>query len=116
MPVLSANDAQLMLAEKYETVYGIFNHSDDINRPLAVVALHPAENMASGSRLYERMAAFSDYNVGTRFNISFLDFMSCPRDVCDEMVRLSVKYQKKSLEIESDIEQQLNAAANPNKG
>ena len=96
MPVLCSTDAQLVLRERYETVYGIHNHDDiAIPRPLAPVAMQWAEDSFNGSLKYERIEQFSDYNVTKYFNLSWTEFCNLPVDEARKILEVSLKRRNK---------------------
>lgn len=104
-----------MLREAYEVTYQIFDHLaqhqknkqlDDpaLKRPLASVALHPAEDLSGVLKLYERLRRFADCEVANYYGISLTEFLSYPRDVCDFILkdceyRLKVKLRTNEQEL-----------------
>jgi len=89
-PVLCPTDVTLLLRERYETMFGIFNHSAaGIDRPLGLVAMHSAENVCIGSTLDERIKQFADLEVGKHFNISLKDMLDLPTDIVNVMLEVS---------------------------
>lgn len=94
-PKLCATDARLVLLEMYEQEYGIYNHAlGDPNRPLASVAMHPAENVLEGSFLDERIEQFADKEVTKHFGLSLIEFLDLPTDVCFKILEVAAKRQK----------------------
>lgn len=81
-----------MLRERYETLYGIYNHdAPDVNRPLASVAIHKAEDASLGSLLYERIEQFEERKIYQRFGISLVEFLELPSDVCLKIMEIAGK-------------------------
>lgn len=73
--------AELLLRERYETYYGIFNHDDESAgklRPLALAALHPKEDSFRYSLRHRLMWRFRDYEIGKHWNLSYKEFMELP--------------------------------------
>lgn len=73
--------AELLLRERYETHYGIFNHDDPAApklRPLALVALHPKEDSFRYSMRHRLYWRFRDYDMGKHYNLSFKEFLELP--------------------------------------
>jgi len=100
-------DAQMLALVRYETDYGIFNHDAD-NYPLslALVRFHWSEDTVSTSRLQSLMQRFADYGVGSKFCISWSDFLKMPRHECELMLEIS---SKRAAEAEKAAENELNA-------
>lgn len=79
------------MLDTYETAFGIRNHSDPNNGPLALVAYNWAEDNGGTSELYERIKQFEERRVGDRFKISLVEFFELPREICTYMLELSFK-------------------------
>ena len=93
-PKLKAVAAQILLLDRYETIYGIYNHDhEDPARPWALVAMHEAEDVVSGSQLHERMEQFVEKEVHKWFGISWLEFIEQPTDACIKMLEISARHQ-----------------------
>lgn len=92
--------AKLLLRQAYQTSFGIFDyfrqaHIDDnaidpsIKRPLASVALHPAEDWSQMTTEFDRVVrGFSDNNIGETFKISLLEFLELPIEHAARLMRL----------------------------
>ena len=75
-PKLCSTDTQLLLADKYETTYGICNHNIvDDDRPLKLIAMHTSEDSSTGSMLYTKLEQFANHNVPKHFGLSLKDFL-----------------------------------------
>lgn len=103
-----------MLREAYDVDFGIFNHlrqaqlesagmPPELKRPLASVALHPAEEWAGeNTQIDVVMRGFADNEVGQIFQISFLEFLSLPVEYAERLMRISKNIlQRKSNQTES---------------
>lgn len=87
---LVSTSAQIILRERYEDTFGVYNHSgQEGTHPLALVMHNWSEDNITGGRLRERMEAFADNSVAKHFNISFHDFIQQPTYVCDMMLDVS---------------------------
>lgn len=106
-PRLSAPDAQLVLMERYETHYRIFNHDVDTSNPLSLVSLHSGEDVCVGSMLYHRIEQFRDREVHKHFGLSFIEFMELPRDICAKILEVCGKWQTKEGQTASDLQNTL---------
>lgn len=116
--------AKELLAEAYDTTFGIFNHlrqaqieekSADpaLKRPLALVALHPAEDWAGRhSQLELILRGFADNAVAEHFNISLPEFLDLPVEMAERLMRISKSImQRKSHDNEAARSQIETAAA-----
>lgn len=98
--------ARIVLRDAYETSYGIYNHdTEDPSRPMALVALHPAENVTAHSRLYNTIRRYKMYDVKTHFGYNLSEFLELPReftkfifDVLAEEMSKSTSKQRQALE------------------
>lgn len=82
-PKLNSYDRELVLRERYETTYGIYNHDDmRQDRPFAVTALHPMEDTTHQSLLHERVRSFAKAKIAKHFGESLSSFLALPSDVC----------------------------------
>lgn len=95
---LVSTSAQIILRERYEDTFGIFNHrGEEGSHPLALVMHNWSEDNITGGRLRERMEAFADNNVAKHFNISFHEFIQQPTYVCDMMLDVSEVMNQREL-------------------
>lgn len=83
-----------MLSEKYDEDYGIFEHSNK-NRPLSLVAEHSKEAIPKNSLTSKIMKEFVNNDIGKRFNLSFLDYISMPISAHKMMVDICLDMAKK---------------------
>lgn len=73
--------AQLLLRERYETQYRIFDHdSDHLQKlyPMALVAMHSKEDAFSYSLLHRLMWRFRLYGIHKEWGCDFKTFMELP--------------------------------------
>lgn len=93
----ASTDVQILLRERYEQAYGIYDHlavkaaaTADASRDdhFALVRHHWSEDSVVASRLRERMEAFITMRVGHNFHISFMEFIELPTYVCDLMLEV----------------------------
>lgn len=81
---VNAVDARIILLESYETAYGIYDHDNfDPKRPLALVAMHFAEDYTNVSRLKTTMERFFNNEVYKNFGLNLTEFLSLPREYTD---------------------------------
>jgi hypothetical protein len=109
---LKSTDAQIVLREQYETVYGIFNHDDPAASPLAAVSMRSVEDASTGSLLDERMEAFVENRVGYHFNLSWTEFINQPTDMVLKQLEIALKKTRSETKDTSTILNKLNTAGN----
>lgn len=109
-PKLCSTDAELLLREAYEITYGLFNHDDmTVDRPLALVAMHPGENTAVGSTLYGRIEQFAELEIAKYFGISLIEFFELPTDVVNKIMETSAGRQAVERKVSENVATQLGA-------
>jgi hypothetical protein len=96
--------AEQVLREAFDQTFGIFDHlkqaqieesartqkRPELCRPLASVALHPAEDWAGEkTHLDLVMEGFAENRVAELFNISFLDFLDLPVEYAARLMKIS---------------------------
>lgn len=70
-----------MTRTAYQTEYGIFNHDDPMaakRRPLALVAMHPKEDVLEGSTYVSALRRFYSFKINTTFSMSAHEFFALP--------------------------------------
>ena len=99
-PMSRLNAAQV-LSEAYDVTFGIFDHLRQAQieshspgpsgkRPLASVALHPAEAWADEKTHMELVfKGFAENQVGDIFKISLLEFLELPVEYAERVMRIS---------------------------
>ena len=94
--VLCPSDVEILLRDRYETIYGIHDHSNEINeRPLALVAMHWCEDASTDSALYERIKLFFGRYVHKHSGLSLAEFLELPSDISRLVLEESTKLQEK---------------------
>lgn len=96
---LKSIETQIVLRERYETAYGIYQHTD-ANDHFALVRHHWCEDTIVASRLRERMEAFVTNRVGKHFDVSFKEFLEQPSYVCDLMLEVLKDMPPQNKELE----------------
>lgn len=108
-PALKSVDTTLLLRDRYETIYGIYNHDlGAVDRPMISVAMHSAEDVSTGSLLDERIAMFAEKQVGKWFNISLTEFLDYPPDIVLKILEISTKQQNTEGSVTANVLNQLN--------
>jgi hypothetical protein len=115
---LDSISAKMLLLESYETLYGIFNHdavasSPDQpgvpSRPLALVAMHPQENIRGYSRLYQVTARYLTSGIGDRFHMSLEEYLRLPTDYAEYLHFLASQQIVKDGKTADTLLKQMNA-------
>lgn len=113
-PKIKAIAAQVVLRDRYETLYGIHNHAvEDPNHQVPLVAMWESEDAHTGSLMDERMSQFAEKHVGKHFNISWTEFLALPTDQCYKMLEIATKL--KNIELNS-VETQLALLSGKTQG
>lgn len=118
VPQICSTDAQLLMLEQYETLFGIYDHNKkrpDHEDPFAVVALHPAEDSFSYSLLRERMEQFAHHDVAKAFGCSWNEFLLMPAPDAEEILEISARRKAREDSSNADIVNQLGHIAGPPK-
>lgn len=87
-PKICATDARLLLLHRYESDFGIYNHdlSDDERDPLALIRMHPKEEVFAGSYLAERLRLYHQRHVYDVTHMAFDAFLNLPRHMVMEIL------------------------------
>ena len=100
---------KLVLRQLYETEFGIFDHiSYNKERPLSGVAMFEAENVDSDNALDNVMATYIDKRIKDTFGLSFIEYVSLPRNYIIKMLELCDRETTKKNNALADVEKQLN--------
>lgn len=93
-----AVDAKQYMLAYYDSQFNIFNHfNQGIRRPLALVAMHPAEDITSNTMLESRISKFASSGVKDVLGLNLKEYMNLPTDICDMLCRVATtELSKKS--------------------
>lgn len=84
LPAVRATAAEIITLSCYQTEYEIFNHEKPHpQRPLALVAMHPKEDVMEGGPLYSHVRRYYNYQIYKHFGVSLVDFLELPMHVVD---------------------------------
>lgn len=98
----------MVMSDLYETNYGIYDHvRPTVPRPLASVAMHPAEDINEGSLLEAAIRTFIELDIGNQAKISFLEYLELPRDIALMVLEACRAKSKKTDSTISNIEKHL---------
>lgn len=108
-PKLTGVDARIVLQDMYETTYKVYNHiGASKKRPLASVALHESEDNTHTSSLYEAIETYNDKGIKDIFNLSLIEYLNLPADICIKITEVCSRESKKTAGVLSGIENSLN--------
>ena len=81
---LCSTDAQLILRDRYETVFGILNHESEAGQhPFALIRMNKSEDpIPADNSLHDWMRRYIDNDVMKYFGISFDEFLDRPTYQC----------------------------------
>jgi hypothetical protein len=116
--------SRLLLRQAYANTFGIFDYlkqeqlelfSTDAasKRPLAMMALHPAEDHCKGSRIYELIKLFPILKIYQHYGMSLTDFLELPHDYADLILTESSNRYKKDAEQNESLINKLKRNAGP---
>lgn len=107
-PRLVSTDAQMVLRDKYETTYGIYNHADPANdNPFALVMMLDSEDVITHGELHERMSQYVDCDIHKYFGLSFDAWLDQPSYVIRMQLELAQEKIKKEAPMAEALRKQL---------
>jgi len=89
LPRLVGVNKKIALQDLYETEFGIFNHLDGVDRPLASVAFFECEDFTSNSKLGDVASEFITKEIYNFYGISLLDFLDLPRATSEVLLKVA---------------------------
>lgn len=107
--VIDPVQASWALDESIDLMLGLYTRYDDVTavRPMAVIALHPKEELYSGTLLDRWARRFSEYEMGTCFNISLGEFLQM--DVASACILYNIAKEKMIAKLKSFEKMQTEA-------
>lgn len=100
--------AQLILRDAYDVAFRIYNHQQpDPQRPLALVALHPKENVSEHSELYNEIRRFDRGDMAKR-GYTLLEYLSLPREISRLLLRINSERAGRDLSKLEHMQQELD--------
>ena len=91
---IDAVQASWALDEATDMMLGLYTRYDDVTtvRPMAVIALHPKEELYSGTLLDRWASRFAEYEMGQTFGLSLAEFLQM--DVASATVLYNISKQR----------------------
>lgn len=113
LPAVRPTAAEIITLSCYQTEYGIFDHQRaSRHRPLALVAMHPKEDVVEGGPLFTHIRKYYHHQVHKHFGLSLSEFLELPPYVAEflyEIARAEVTQEesrhrslKKQLDLDFD--------------
>jgi len=108
-PRLCSTDAQMLLRDRYETFFNIYNHDNPIadNHPFALIRKNWNENVVDGNRYEERLKQYIDFDIQKYFGISIDEFLDRPRHEVESLIKIAVERIKKEAPIVQQAQEML---------
>lgn len=94
-PNTSVADLRNTMYQIYETEFGVFDHINIKNRPLASVAFMDIEDTLDGSPMDSITRTYASKGIYKLLGINFLDFINLPRDIVELLINVATEEQKK---------------------
>lgn len=94
-----------LLAEMYETAYGIYDHTTTAN-PLAGVLQHEAERYLDKYLFDNYLSTFVYKEIYQRTGLSFDEFLDRPRSDIEKIFKLVDEYNQKKAQIGNNLTNQ----------
>ncbi len=92
---LDSRSARLVLMDRYESMFGIFDHERlGRSKPLSVVAMHPKEDATSYSKLYRTFFRYRQHRINEKFGLDIHEFLSLPHEFVELMFKVSTEETK----------------------
>lgn len=86
-----SSDVQILLRERYEQAYGIYDHRGNPNDHFALVRHHWCEDAVTSGRARERFEAFLDARVYQNTGIPWDRWIEQPSYMCDMQLEILEK-------------------------
>lgn len=104
VPRLTEFQAQCLMMDTYETVMGIFNHTPGPHkhsRPLAAIAMHPAENPMGIRSVNELIETYVQKDIH-KYGVTLMEFLDLPHE---HIVKLISVVDKKMAKESAQVDQ-----------
>lgn len=98
---------RLVMLEAYDQTFGIFDHEKEGHKPenqMAVMRMHPAEDMATGNRLRGLMKELVACRIPELTNEPLSRLLKYPLDILEEYLVEGRKARAHSEKLQNDLE------------
>lgn len=105
LPAMIAGNAELAMRVAYDTEYGIHNHATEHRSPMALVKMHPKEQLIEGGPYYRLVREYHGAKIHKEFGISLTDYLELPRHImelllgiCKEEIKAASRAAEKQMQ------------------
>jgi len=105
---------RLILLEAYDQTFGLFDHVNEGFKPenqMAIMRMHPAEDMATGNRLRGLMRELVACRIPEMTNEPLSKLLEYPLDILEEYLVEGRKAQKHNAGVTAKLEAELQKPA-----
>lgn len=95
--VLGSVETQIITRDSYDLTYGIFDHENDLSRPLALVGTQPKEDINEYGALYRVVYQYNTYEISKNWGYTLTEFLELPREFVRLIFRISAENSARSL-------------------
>lgn len=98
---------RLVMLEAYDQTFGIFDHENEGHKPenqMAIMRMHPAEDMATGNRLRGLMKELVACRIPELTNEPLSTLLKYPLDILEEYLIEGRKALSHSTKLQQDLE------------
>jgi hypothetical protein len=85
---------KLYLRGLYETNFGIYNHYGHDVKPLALMTLHPSEDIDLECPLDDVVKSYDDYGILEMWGLNIREYLSLPRYMIDALKRVGTSQRE----------------------
>jgi hypothetical protein len=105
-------DAQQYLISRYESTFGIFDHTSDTDPySLQLIAQHPKEVIFDErSPHFERMYQFIHMEIKEHTGMDMIEYLSLPRHMQELMIKAIIKHKESKRAQEDEARRKLDEA------
>lgn len=112
LPKLCSTDATIMATIEYDTYYGIYDHRRfEVERPMGLMGLHPAENAFYTHPLFDCARNFRRGRIHELFGLSFKDYLELTHPMIEMLTELANEFNQEQVntanEVQGTIEREL---------
>lgn len=113
LPAVRPTAAEYIARTSYQTEYGIYDHERlHGHQPLAVVAMHPKEDVIEGGPLFTHIRRYHSHQIYKQFGVSLTEFLELPLHVVEllyamaeaEATRVESGLRSAQRQMESDLD------------
>lgn len=109
IPKSNSVDSQIIMRDFYENEFGIFPHfNPNKRRPLASVAIHPAEEQIDDSLLEEAIRSYTKRNIRDLYSLNIVEFLDLPMHVVNLLIKIADEAGSQKHQTAMAIERELN--------